>query len=146
MNLSKDVTVTRVLNAVAAGTTVQNGAAVDMAGFDGVLFIALLGALSATQTTSLKAQHGDLANGSDGVDLAGSGTGNMPDAASNKALICDVFNPQKRYVRPVVVRGVANAVIDGVIAIQYRAGKMPTVQDISVALSKLVVGPVAGVA
>lgn len=146
MNLSKDVCLTRVLNAVAAGVTVQNGATVDMLGFDGVMFVASLGALTATQTTSLKAQHGDLANGTDGADLAGSGTGNMPDAASNKVLICDVFNPQKRYVRPVLVRGVANAVIDGIIAIQYKAGKAPTVQDVSVALSKLVVGPAAGVA
>jgi hypothetical protein len=48
--------ITRVLNAVAAGTTNQNTSSVDMTGWDSVEFVAHLGALTATQVTKLKAQ------------------------------------------------------------------------------------------
>ena len=70
MNLSKYAKVTRVLNAVAAGVTNQNGSVIDMSGFEGVQFIALFGALTASQVTSLKVQQGNLADGSDMADLA----------------------------------------------------------------------------
>ena len=65
MNLSKAVKVARVLNGVAAGTTEQTGSVVDTQGFEGVQFVALFGALTATQVTSLKVQQGSLADGSD---------------------------------------------------------------------------------
>ena len=49
----------RSMNAVAAGSTVQNGNGFDLSadgGYDGVLIIASLGTLTATQVTQLKAQ------------------------------------------------------------------------------------------
>ena len=39
-NLLKGIKVTRVMNAVAAGTSNQNGSTLDMSGWDGVLFVA----------------------------------------------------------------------------------------------------------
>ncbi len=146
-NLSKDVKITRVLNAVAAGTSNQNGSAVDMSGFDGVMFIASFGTLTATQVTSLKAQQGNLSNMSDAADLAGTNVGPLADGDSNKALVLDVYRPTDRYVRPVVVRGTANAVIDSVIAIQYRGRKMPVVQDTTtIAANEQHVSPAEGTA
>jgi hypothetical protein len=120
---------TRGLNAVAAGVTVQNGAVIDMSGFEGVIFVALLGALTATQVTALKAQTGNANDGSDAADITGAVTANMADADSNKILVLDVFRPQKRYVRGVVTRGTANAVIDGLLVIQYGAKSRPSVND-----------------
>lgn len=145
MNLSKGIKITRALNAVAAGTTSQNGSILDMSGFDGVMFVAALGTLTATQVTSLKAQQGALVGGGDMADLAGSAVGPLADADSNKCLVLDVYRPQKRYVRPVVVRGTANAVIDGVIAIQYSARVKPTIHDAAtIAASELHVSPEEG--
>lgn len=147
MNLSKGIKITRALNAVAAGTTSQNGSILDMSGFDGVMFVAAFGTLTATQVTSLKAQQGALVGGGDMADLAGSAVGPLADADSNKCLVLDVYRPLEQYVRPVVVRGTANAVIDGVIAIQYSSRVKPTVQDVAtIAASKLVVSPNEGVA
>lgn len=57
MNLGQDVKVLRALNAVAAGTSVQNGSAIDMQGYDGVMFVAAFGTLTATAVTGLKAQQ-----------------------------------------------------------------------------------------
>lgn len=146
MNLSKSAKVTRALNSVVAGTTNQNGSVIDMAGFEGVQFIALFGALTATQVTSLKVQQGDLADGSDMVDLEGSLHTALADADGNKCLVTDVFRPQKRYVRPVVIRGTANAVIDGVVALQYSARTEPVVKDATVKSIKTIISPEEGVA
>lgn len=131
-HLTHETRTTRVMDAVAAGASSQNGSVIDMAGFDAVRFIALFGALTADQVTRLKVQHGDEANGGDMADIAGAITEPLEDADSDKVLIVDVSRPMKRYVRAVVVRGTANAVIDGVIAEQYRARTLPTVQSGSV--------------
>ena len=141
MNLSKSIKVTRALNSVAAGTSLQNGSVIDMSGFEGVQFIALFGALTATQVTSLKVQEGNLADGSDMADLAGSPHTALGDADGNKCLVTDVFRPQKRYVRSVVTRGTANAVIDGVIALQYSPRLKPVTNDSTVKATKLLVSP-----
>jgi hypothetical protein len=146
MNLSKSVKVTRALNSVAAGTTPQNGSVIDMSGFEGVQFVALFGALTATQVTSLKVQQGNLADGSDMADLAGSAHAALADTDGNKCLVTDVFRPQKRYVRAVVTRGTTNAVIDGVIALQYSPRVKPVTNDATVKATKLLVSPDEGIA
>ncbi len=147
MNLLKDVKLTRVMNGVAAGTTVQNGSTLDMSGWDGVLFIAMLGTLTATQVTSLKAQQGNQSNLSDAADLAGTLVGPLADGDSNKCLVLDVYRPTDRYVRCVVNRATANAVIDGVLAVQYRGKKAPVSQDTAtIAFNEQHVSPAEGTA
>lgn len=145
MNIGRQLKVTRVLNAVAAGTSVQNGAVIDMAGWDGVILIAAFGTITATGVQGLKAQQGLAANLSDAADLAGSLT-SVPDSDSNKVAVLDIYRPQERYVRAVVTRGTANAVIDGVIAIQYKGRKAPAVNDTTVSNAKYLNGPDEGTA
>ena len=146
MNLSKAVKAARVLNGMAAGTTDQNGSVVDMQGFEGVQFVALFGALTATQVTSLKVQQGSLADGSDMTDLAGSQHTALADTDGNKCLVTDVYRPQKRYVRCVVKRGTANAVIDGALALLYSPRVEPVTTDATVKSTKLLVSPDEGTA
>jgi hypothetical protein len=148
--LLPEISIVRALNAVAAGTTVQNGTGFDMqsdGGYDGVLFILAVGALTATQVTALKAQQSD-DNGSadDYTDLTGTLTGPLADGDGNKLVVLDIFRPGKRYVRPVVNRATANAVIDGVIAIGYRNRTPPTAQGANVAFSEAHVSPAEGTA
>ena len=145
IDILKHIKVTRVMNAVAAGTTTQNGTGVDMTGFEGVLFVAAFGTLTATQVTSLNAQQSSDDGSTDTYDdLAGTKAGPLADADSNKLLAIDVYRPQKKFVRPTVVRGTANAVIDGVIAIQYNLKKEPSTQPTSVSASKAIVSPAEG--
>jgi hypothetical protein len=117
-------------DAAAAGTTAVDGAGLDMAGFTGVCFIADIGALTATQVTNLSAQWSDTNNGTDWANftspVGGAVTPNMADADGNKLLILDVVAPMHRYLRPVLNRGTANAVLDGIIAIQYGPRNDPT--------------------
>ena len=125
--------INRLLTATAAGATPINGNVLDMQsppGFDSVCFIACLGTLTATQVTNLKAQQGNQANGSDMADIPGAITANALDADSNKCLLLDVQKSliSKRYVRPVVNRVTANAAVDAVLAIQYKAHNHPITQ------------------
>lgn len=145
MNLLKETKTTRAMNAVVAGITNQNGSVIDMSGFEGVMFIAAFGALTATAVTGIKVQQGVLADGSDMADLTGSALA-IADTGSNKLLATDVYRPQERYVRLVVTRGTANAVIDGVTAVQYSPRVSPTTQDTTVAASEQLISPAEGVA
>lgn len=145
-NLLDEIKITRVLNAVAAGTTDQNSSEVDMQGWDGVLFVALFGTLTATQVTQIKAQQDTVTGMAGAQDLAGTLVGPLADGDSNKALVLDVYRPQERFVRCVVDRGTANAVIDGVIAIQYKGRLQPTTQAASVAFAEKHASPAEGTA
>ena len=128
MNLSKNVKVTRVMNGVAAGTTDQNSSIIDMSGWDGVLFLAAFGVITATAVTSIKVQQDTDPAGGTMADLAGTAV-TVADDDDNQVAGVDVYRPRERYVRLVIDRGTANAVIDGVVAIQYRGSKAPSVHD-----------------
>lgn len=144
MNLLTNVKITRVMNAVAAGTTDQESSSVDMQGYDGVLFVAAFGALTATQVTSINAAQST--DDSSFADLEGTKVGPLADADGNKLLVLDVYRPQERYVRCHVDRATANAVIDGVIAIQYCGSKAPITQGTTVAGSESHQSPAEGTA
>lgn len=146
IGLLKDVLITRVMNAVAADTSDQNSSIVDMQGYEGVLFVASFGTLTATQVTSLKAQQDTDSAGGTMADLTGTSVGPLADGDSNKVLVLDVYRPLERYVRCVVDRGTANAVIDSVIAIQYGARKAPVTQGSTVSASELHASPAEGTA
>ena len=144
-NLARNVRIARALNAVAAGQTDQNGGIVDMANYEGVVFIAALGTLASGAVTGLKAQMGNESNLSDAADLVGTAV-SMADSDDNKLLVLDIHRPAERYVRAVVTRGTADATIDGVIAIQYGARLLPASQDSTVAGIETHVSPAEGTA
>ena len=120
--LATSVTPIRVSTAVAAGTTDVNSAWVDVSNADGVRFVAMFGALTANQVTSVKLQGACLSNQADAADLLDSETGNvittanLADGDTNKIAVVEVYKPKVRYVRAVVDRGTANAVVDGILA------------------------------
>jgi len=144
MNLSKNVKITRVSNAVAAGTTEIDGAVIDMQGFEGVQFAVSFGTITSGAVTSIKLQHGDAANLSDAADLAGTAM-TVADTDDNKMFVIDCYRPLKRYVRCVVLRATQNAVVDGISATQYSARVKPCTNDsTTVASTKTVVSPAAG--
>jgi hypothetical protein len=131
-NLTYGCKTVRVMNATAAGTSTVNGSSVDCLGYEGVRFVCLLNTLTATQVTSMKIQ-GSLDGATNWTDMGPSSTGNAADADSNKLLISEIFRPNTfRYLRPVVVRGTANAALDGVIAELFLARVEPVTQDATV--------------
>lgn len=146
--ITNETKVIRALNAVAAGTSNQTSSAIDTQGFDGARIVAAFGAITATAVTQLKAQDSD-ASGSGFNDIAGS-TGSFTVAADgsndNKLVILDIKKLRKRYLKVVVVRGTANAVIDGAFVELYGARKHPTTADSTVANQTLLQSPADGTA
>jgi hypothetical protein len=123
--LSDDVKITRVIGPTVTGTTTIAGTTLDMAGYDGVLFIGSI--VTAAAGNKLKVSEGDASNGSDKTDLASSG--NASDGTSTQ-FVNDVLRPAKRYITPQVVRG-TTTVIDSVWAIQYKARSQPVVNALA---------------
>lgn len=129
-NLLKTTKISRVSNAAAAGTSDINCTSVDMSGFDSVTFVAAFGTLTATQVTLLKLEGSD--DNSSFSAITSSSTAAMADGDSNKLLAATVQRPAYRYIRAVIDRGTANAVVDGVIAFQQAARDIPTTHSSTV--------------
>jgi len=127
MNLSKNCKITRHSNAVAAGTTdITPSSGIDMQGFEGCLFIVEMGTITSSAVTSIKVQQS--ADDSSYADLEGTSV-TIADDDDNQIFYIDVIKPSDRYLKLIVDRGTANAVVDGITAIQYGARKAPTTHD-----------------
>ena len=129
-NLLKDVRIDRVGNSVAAGTTEVLSSVVDMQGYDGVCFVALLGDVTVNSVLTLTAKENTAnstssptpTNITDGATAAHTATASDAD---NKLLVVDVVRPSKRYVFASLTRTAANAVVDGILALRYRCRDFP---------------------
>lgn len=146
MNLSKDVKITVVAAAATAAQTAVTSDVLDMSGYDGVMFIALTGDVTATSVLTLTAK----ANSANSTSSPTPVTQKATDAftagaadADSKALVVDVYRPTLRYVFVELTRTTANAVVGGIIAIQYSAANKPTTQAASVIASAFGLGVAA---
>lgn len=106
---------------VATGTSTITGAALDMAGFSGALFIVRLGAPATNN--SLKITQCDTTGGSY-ADLTGTSVGSH---ATDNPLIVDVYRPLEQFLKYVITRGTTST-IDIVTIIQYGARSRPVTQ------------------
>ncbi len=146
MNLSKDIKVTVVEAAAGAAQSELVSDVLDMSGYDGVLFIALTGDVSDTSVLTLTVK----ANSANSVSSPTPVTQKATDAftagaatADSKVLMVDVYKPTLRYVFASLTRTAANAIVGGIIAIQYGASNKPTTQDASVIASAFGLGVAA---
>ncbi len=138
---------TRVMNAVAAGTTDQNSSSVNMAGFEEVTFIAAFGVITGSAVTSIRVQTSSDDGSSDSwTDILGSDI-TVADDDDNQIVAVTIRKPLEQYLRCTVKRATQNAVIDGVIAIQSGAGTRATTHDSSsVVGTEIHVSPAEGTA
>lgn len=126
-SLSKETKVTRVSNAAAAATTDVTSSAIDMKNFEGCMFIVSMGAITAGAVTSAYVTQCDTSGGEytelDGTSLT------IADDDDNQVFLLDVKFPAERYLKCVVDRATQDAVVDGIVAIQYGAKVKPTTHD-----------------
>ncbi len=71
----------------------------------------MLGTLTGTQVTKLKVQEFTADTAANYVDVTGAITNAAADGDAGKLLILEVYKPRQRWIRPIIVRGTANAVI-----------------------------------
>lgn len=142
-NLLEGVKITKLTDATAAGTSAINSGIVDMAGYDGVVFLTSTGTVLATGTATIKAQQGAASNLSDAADLTGTSQ-SFVDTDDNKSVAIDIKRPVERYLRCVITRAVANSDWGPIWALQYRTRQMPVTQGLD--KSESFVSPVEGTA
>ena len=138
----------RVMNAVAAGTTVQTSSAVDTKDCDAVTFLAMFGTISASAVTAIEVHQ----SSDDGVgDAYGALEGSksvtlVPTTDNNKMLAVEVVRPAKRYLKLVVNRAAGNAVIDGVVALKHHLRTSNPALHSSLAGQEVFASPAEGTA
>lgn len=145
-NLSKNVKISTAVTptAGAAGTTDIEGTTLDMQGFEGVLMVVRMGAITGSAVTSIKAQQGALSNMTDAADLTGTGQ-TIADDDDDQTFYIDLYKPLERYVRLYVDRATQNAVVSSAEYIQYGARELPTSHGSNVS-GELHVSPAEGTA
>ena len=124
--LNEGVKFSVLLAPQADGQADDDSLNVDMAGYDGVMFICLLGTITGSGTVTMVGQQAatDIAGDAlDGASVVATGS-----ADSDLLLALDIYQPTDRYVGVNVVRAVANSVLGGVLAIQYRGRSEPITQ------------------
>lgn len=129
LNLSKNVKISSAVTPTAgvAGTTAIEGSIVDMSGYEGVLMIVRMGAITTNAVTSIKAQQGAAAAMGDAADLEGTSQ-TIADSDDDEIFYIDIFRPQERYVRLYVSRATQNAVVASAEYIQYGPKAAPVTQ------------------
>lgn len=125
--LSQSIVVDLVQAALADGATDPDSTAVDMTGYDGVMFIGICGTITGSGTATIAAaQSNDNAVADDFTAITGATATATAAAKSDKILVVDVLYPSKRYVRTTLTRAIANSVWGGTLAIRYCAKTKPT--------------------
>ncbi len=120
MGLAHDVKVTTVAS-VATGTSTITGSALDMAGYEGAIFVCRLGSPATNNTFHIT--QCDTTGGSYAAIL-GTSTGAH---ATNNPLIIDIYRPKEQFLKYVVTRGTTST-IDIITIIQYGSASRPVTQ------------------
>lgn len=146
MNLSKDVKITVVAPLAASATTEVLSSVLDMSGFEGVMFVALMGDVLVTSVLTLTAKGNTANSTSTPTPVTQAATAAFTAGAADAdsmALMVDIYKPAMRYIFASLTRTVAAAAVGGIIAIQYNGVNKPTTQDVTVIASKFGLGVAA---
>lgn len=115
--------------AVAAGSSIDNDSAIiDMAGYEGVVFITTIEDSVDTGVAAMTAEQNSVNSGTGMAALAGAVatlTSAANDDLNGKLLMLDVYRPKERYLRVNRTSATANIAYGPVIAIRYSGKKMP---------------------
>lgn len=129
----------------AAGTTDLTSEYVDTQGYEGARFICGFGAITSTAVTSTKVQQCDTSGGTY-ADLTGTAQ-TVADDDDNQVTVTEIVRPRERYLKHVVDRGTANAVVDFLLVELFGPMKSPTTDDTATVVGREVhVSPAEGTA
>jgi|SRR5581483_6518483 len=118
-----------VLSPASQASGAVNSAAVDMQGWDGVSFVAMIGVAGAT--VDMKLQESD--DNSTFTDVTNGAITQVAAATVNKAEVLEIYRPTKRYVRVVLTDGSTGNFV-AIMALLYSANgrAMPPALDTSI--------------
>lgn len=128
-NLFASVKVLAAGAAIAAAANTNNlGNAIDLAGFDGVLFVVPIEDSAATGVATISAEQCDTSGGTYAAlaDDAVTATCVDADDLNQHFLVLDVFKPREQFVKLRRVSATANIAYGTAVAVLYNAHERPT--------------------
>jgi hypothetical protein len=143
--LYQDVDIREVGAPIAAGSSIDgNSDRIDMAGYEGVIFVAPITDSADTGVATLTVEQNSADSDSGMAALSGAvatATSGANDDLNGQLLIVEVHRPRERYVQAVRTSGVANIAYGTVTAILYGARKKPISDHSTVLASATVTSP-----
>jgi len=144
--LLRNVQVDEILAPVSnSSSTDSNSDRLDMAGFEGVIFVAVITDSAATGVALMTIQENTADSDTGMAALSGAtatATCTVNDDLNNQLLIVDVYKPKEQYLQATLTSATANIAYGNTIAIRYGASIPPITQDTDIVLaSSLVVTP-----
>lgn len=140
--LLKDIEIREVLAPVAAGSSIDsNSDRIDMAGFEGVIFIAPItdSAITGIATATIQQNTADSDTGMAAVAGAvATATSAANDDLNGQLLVVEAYRPRERYVQCTLTSATANIAYGNVIAILYGKKKKPVTDHSTVSDSATV--------
>lgn len=143
--LLKDIEIREVGAPIAAGSSIDgNSDRIDMAGYEGVIFVAPITDSVNTGVATLTIEQSTA--DADGAMAALAGavatvTSAGDDDINGQLLIVDVHRPRERYVQAVRTSATANIAYGNVTAILYGKRKLPITDHATVSASAAVSSP-----
>ena len=125
--LSRHTKITQAINPQSS-STVLNGAVIDMAGFDAVMVIVNVGAITTTGTVAGKGQMAAAVGFGTPIDILGSASVGLIDTDDNKMLVWDFSGDWDNQFFRIVITPATAAALVGATYVQYRrnsGGAMP---------------------
>ncbi len=143
MNLIKNVKLAKIENTTAAGQTVLTSTTVDMAGYDGCLFLISFAVIAGSAVTSIEVHTST--DDSSYTALLGTGV-TVADDDDNGLFWVDIHKPLERYLRLIVNRATQDSTLDCVIALQYGPMSAAPSHASTIAGGELHISPIRGTA
>lgn len=148
-NLFKNVSVREIGAPIAnASDTDSNSDRIDMANWDGALFICPIEDSANTGVATLTIEQNTIDSDSGMTALSGAVatyTDAGGDALNNKLLVVDVYRPRERYIQAVRTSTIANIAFGTLTVVLYNhIGKLPITAHSTVLHSAVVASPAEG--
>lgn len=147
MNLSKNVKVTQALGYYAAAQTTRKADIIDMANYDGVMFIFEFGTIISGGTI-LANVKGDAVNSTSAMAALLTTTAYTVTATTGayakSCIVVDIFQPDPvlhRYIEASLELGTQSTEICGITAIQYKGRVHPDTNSVTVLKSTFLQSP-----
>ena len=141
MNLSSDIAIEKAAAPAVAGTTEVETSAIDMQGFNGVMFVTAIPTIDAGGLNYLQGKQGETSGGSFAILAASAVT---PEV-NGDVVGLDIFQPRERFVKASVLRNTSSAT-ETIIALKYKGIKRPELNDATPVIKKLLQSPAEGAA
>lgn len=143
MNLTKNVKLTKIENAAAAGQADLTSTTIDMEGFEGCMFVVSFSTIAGAAVTSVEV-HTSLVTGSGFTALLGTNV-IVADDDDDKLVWIDIHKPLERFLRLIVKRATQDSTVDMVLALQSSPKTGPVTHDsTTVAGGELHLSPIRG--